>query len=169
MMTLKDIDLKIIFELMKNSKTSDRQLANKLGVSQPTITRRRGRLEDGAIEGYTTIPAWKEIGYEIFAITLYSINQDIGLQSKAKTSRKRAKEWLMSHPNVIMGGGGRGGAGMEGFMITIHKNYSDFESFMVRHRREVGDLVNSQQTFVVNLGGSLVLKPFHLKYLADAP
>ena len=56
MTKLKDIDFKILFELMKNSKTSDRKLAKKIGVSQPTVTRRRARLQKEVIEGYTTIP-----------------------------------------------------------------------------------------------------------------
>ncbi len=55
---LKDIDYKILYELMKNSKVSDRQLAKKIGVSQPTIIRRRSRLEKEVINGYTAIPKW---------------------------------------------------------------------------------------------------------------
>jgi DNA-binding Lrp family transcriptional regulator len=51
MSTLKDVDLKILSELMKNSKASDRQLAKKIGVSQPTVTRRRARLERELIDG----------------------------------------------------------------------------------------------------------------------
>ncbi len=41
MKELKPIDYKILFELMKDSHRSDRQLAKALGVSQPTVTRRR--------------------------------------------------------------------------------------------------------------------------------
>jgi len=35
---MKDVKLKLISELMKNSKKSDRELAKVIGVSQPTIT-----------------------------------------------------------------------------------------------------------------------------------
>ena len=45
MKELKPIDYKLLFELMKNSHRSDRQLAKALGVSQPTVTRRRAMLE----------------------------------------------------------------------------------------------------------------------------
>jgi DNA-binding Lrp family transcriptional regulator len=52
------LDLKLIAELMKNSKQSDRELAKKLGVSQPTVTRTRTRLEkEGYIKEYTLIRA----------------------------------------------------------------------------------------------------------------
>ena len=44
MKDLKPIDYKILFELMKDSHRSDRQLAKALGVSQPTVTRRRAML-----------------------------------------------------------------------------------------------------------------------------
>jgi DNA-binding Lrp family transcriptional regulator len=40
------LELKVISELMKNSKLSDRALAKKIGVSQPTITRARRKLQE---------------------------------------------------------------------------------------------------------------------------
>lgn len=58
MTKLRDIDFKVLSELMKNAKMSDRQLAKKIGSSQPTITRRRMFLEREAIDGYTAIPQW---------------------------------------------------------------------------------------------------------------
>jgi DNA-binding Lrp family transcriptional regulator len=42
---MKDIERRLISELMKNSRRSDRELAKALGTSQPTITRTRGKLE----------------------------------------------------------------------------------------------------------------------------
>lgn len=66
---MKDIKSKLLFELLKNSKRSDRELAKVLGVSQPTITRRRKELEKTAIEEYTIIPKWEKFGYEIAAFT----------------------------------------------------------------------------------------------------
>lgn len=47
---LKDIDFRILAELMGNSKTSDRKLARTIGVSQPTVTRRRANLERDVID-----------------------------------------------------------------------------------------------------------------------
>ena len=62
--------LKLLFELMKNAKRSDREIAKIIGVSQPTITRMRQRLEKTAIVDYTVIPDWTELGFEIMAMTL---------------------------------------------------------------------------------------------------
>ena len=44
-----DTIFQLLRELLKNSKRSDRDLAKSLGVSQPTLTRMRKRLEK---EGY---------------------------------------------------------------------------------------------------------------------
>ena len=52
-MALDNIDRSIIEELEKDSRTSQRKLANKIGVAQGTITNRMQRLEkEGVIKGY---------------------------------------------------------------------------------------------------------------------
>jgi len=165
MTELKDIDFKILFELMKNSKTSDRRLADKLGVSQPTVTRRRARLEKEAIDGYTAIPKWKELGYEILAITLIKA-MGIFVSKEYQDIRKQGLEWLAKQPNIIMGGACEG-MGMNSFIISVHKNYSDHSKFMLKLRLEMGNFIDDVQTILVDLGTER-LKPLHLKYLAEA-
>ena len=65
---MKDIEVKVLAELMRNSRISDRELAKAIGVSQPTITRTRTKLEsEGIIEEYTLIPDFKKLGYELMA------------------------------------------------------------------------------------------------------
>jgi len=166
MAKLKDIDYKILFELIKNSKTSDRNLAKKIGVSQPTITRRRARLEKELIDGYTAIPKWQKIGYEILAFTFVKTKQVLGLKEKYEAAHERGRKWLMGHPNILMGGGCRG-LGMDGFFVSVHTNYSEYSDFMFQHKRMLGDQVDDVQTVLVNLAGKEILKPFHLKYLAE--
>ncbi|MCK4435809.1 Lrp/AsnC family transcriptional regulator [Candidatus Bathyarchaeota archaeon] len=167
MAKLKDIDYKILAELMKNSKMSDRKLAKILGVSQPTVTRRRARIERDLIDGYTAVPKWEKLGYEILAFTFVKTKQTLGLKEKYKAAHERGTKWLMNHANVIMSGGCRG-MSVNGFMISVHKSYSDFDSFMAKHKRELGDTFTDVQTVLVNLGGSQILKPLHFKYLAEA-
>ena len=41
---MKDRMMKVLLELLKDSKRSDRELAKVLGVSQPTVSRTRWRL-----------------------------------------------------------------------------------------------------------------------------
>ena len=165
MRKLRELDYKLLSELMKNAKRSDRQIAKVLKSSQPTITRTRAFLEKELIDGYTIIPKWEKIGYAILAITFFKTKQALGIEEKYEAAHKKATKWLMQHPNVIMGGGCRG-MGMDGFLMSVHKSYSDFDEFMFNHKRELGELVDDIQTVIVNLGGSAILKPLHFKYLA---
>ncbi len=82
MKKLKPLDHRLLFELMRNAKRSDRQLAKLLGVSQPTVSRRRAFVKKELIDGYTAVPKWKKLGYEILAITL--VKTKSGLASKEK-------------------------------------------------------------------------------------
>lgn len=61
MKKMKEVDFKILAGLMKNSKISDRKLADSIGVSQPTITRRRAFLEQKRSLDYTAIPDFAKI------------------------------------------------------------------------------------------------------------
>jgi len=163
---LKPLDYKLLFELMKNSRRSDRTLAKVLNSSQPTITRRRAKLEKGFLDGYTAVPKWARLGYTILAITFVKSKQALGLRERYEAAHKRGIEWLMKQSCVIMSGGCRG-MGMDAFLISVHRDYSDFDRFMFEHKREMGDLVEDIQTVIVNLGGDAILKPLHLKYLTE--
>lgn len=165
--SLKPIDRKILNELIKNSKRSDRELAKVLGISQPTVTRRRALLERELIEGYTAIPKWMKLGYEIFAITLTKIKADIAAKNKYDTTRKRGLQWLMSQSNIIMAGACRG-AGTDSFMISLHRSYSDYDDFMREYRLELGEFIDDVQSILVNLAGKELVKPLDLRYLAEA-
>jgi DNA-binding Lrp family transcriptional regulator len=68
---LKDTELKVISELMKNSRRSDRELAKAIGASQPTVSRIIKKLEkEKIIEEYTMIPNFSKLGYKILALPL---------------------------------------------------------------------------------------------------
>ena len=67
----KDLPQKLLGELLKNSKQSDRELAKTLNVSQPTISRARHKLEkSGMIKDYTIVPDFKKMGFGLLVITL---------------------------------------------------------------------------------------------------
>ena len=166
MKQLKPLDYKILFELVKNAKRSDREIAKILGVSQATVSRRRAVLEREVIDGYTAIPRWDKLGYEILAITLVKTKQTLAMEEHSKAAINKGTKWLMKQPNVIMSGGCRG-MGVNSFMLSVHKNYPDFDSFMAKHKRDLADMFTDVQTVIINLGGSQILKPFHLKYLAE--
>ena len=67
---MKDVELKLISELLKNSRRSDRELAKVIGVSQPTVSRLIQKLEkQGLIREYTMIPDYVRLGFQIVSIT----------------------------------------------------------------------------------------------------
>lgn len=166
MKTPKPSVYKLLFELMKDAKKSDRELAKVLGVSQPTVSRTRKFLEQELIEGYTAIPKWEKLGYEIFAITFFKIKSGIATKERYPTVRKKGMEWLMSQPNVIMAGSSRG-MGMDAFNISLHKSYSDYDDWFRNIRLELGDLIDDVQSALVNLRGKELLKPLSFKYIAE--
>lgn len=162
----KEIDYKIIAELLKNSKLSDRFLAHKLGVSQPTVSRRRMMLEKTTIDNYTMVPKWDKIGYEILTINFVKIKLAIAADEKYKAVRERGMKWLMKQPNIIMAGASRG-MGMDAFSIALHKSYADYDEWFRNFRGEWGDLVDDIQSVIVNLRGGEIIKPLNFKYLSE--
>ena len=71
---LRDVELRLISELMKNSRKSDRELAKIMGVSPSTVTRARTRLEKtGVIREYTMIPDFCALGYNIMGATWFEL------------------------------------------------------------------------------------------------
>lgn len=152
--------LKLLFELMKNSKRSDREIAKIIGVSQPTITRMRQRLEKKGIVEYTVIPDWTELGFEIVAFTFIKVKKQPGLT-------ERGREWAMKNPNVVFAAGGEG-MGMDCTMISFHKNFSAFSSFIANLRMDWAENLRDLQSFLMTVDEERKMKPFSLKYLEKA-
>jgi len=167
MSDLKPIERRILFELVKNPRRSDRELAKALNVSQPTVTRRRAFIEREYIDDYTAIPKWSKIGYNLFVITLVKIKADIASKEKYDIVRKKALAWLSTQPDILMSTGSRGG-GVDSFMISIHKTYSDFDKFIHDYKYELGELIDDCHSIIVNLGGEEVTKHFTLRDWAKA-
>jgi DNA-binding Lrp family transcriptional regulator len=163
---LKSIDYKLLWELLKNSRRSDRELAKTLGTSQPTVTRRRANIEKNFIDGYTAIPKWEKIGFEIVAFTLVKAKIKYVKSEEREALFKRAREWMMKQPNVVFATEGQG-IGWDGVCVSLHKNYSDFIEFIKKHNSEL-DFIIESQSFIADIKPTTVVKPFHLKYLAEA-
>ncbi len=164
MKELKPIDYKILLELMKDSHRSDRQLAKSLGVSQPTVTRRRTMLEENFIEEYTVIPKFGQIGFEIAALTFLKSKLKLKVGEEKNQALNKMREWYLKQPNVILVMEGRG-MGWDAVCISLHENFSNFAEFIRAHDSELSDWVIESQTFHADLKAGIMIKPFHLKYL----
>ncbi|UCH31252.1 MAG: winged helix-turn-helix transcriptional regulator [Candidatus Bathyarchaeota archaeon] len=166
-MTLKKIDYQIIFELMKNSKISDRRLAKKLGVSQPTVTRRRTRLEQENILNYTTIPNFEKLGLGILAVSFVHYDHSVlGQVMNREKSSKMIFTTLSKHPNIIFASSGRG-LGFEGIAISVHKNYADFAAFTRTLKIDWAEYAHEIKSFLVSNKSDNVVKELTFKDLGD--
>ena len=165
MKKLKPIDYKLMFELMKDSHRSDRRLAKSLGVSQPTVTRRRAILEKNFIEGYTIIPKFGKIGFEIAAFTFLKSRLNQKTKQEKEEAVKKMKEWYLKQQNVVLVQEGRG-MGWDAVCVSLHKSFSDFAEFVRAQDSELSDLIIESQTFHAILNPGVAVKPFNLKYLA---
>ena len=141
MSDLKPIERRTLFELVKNPRRSDRELAKALNVSQPTVTMGRAFIEREYIDDYTAIPKWSKIEYNLLVITLVKIKADIASKEKYDIVRKKALEWLSTQPDILMSTGSRG-AGVDSFMMSIHKTYGDFDKFIHDNKYELGELID---------------------------
>jgi DNA-binding Lrp family transcriptional regulator len=151
--------------MLKNSKKSDRELAGILGVSQPTVSRTRARIEKEYINTYTIIPDFQKLGYQIMAFTLAKTKT----YSEAATATKmmqKAKEWVAKRPNIIFASDGEG-FGKDLVITSFHKNYSAYAEFMRAFTIDLGTALNNVESFLVSIGSGYTLREFDLKYLAD--
>jgi DNA-binding Lrp family transcriptional regulator len=162
----KSTDIEIMRELLKNSRRSDRDLAKALGISQPTVTRRRANIERNLIDGYTAVPRLHKIGVEIVAFTFVKNNLEYAKSDVREKALRKVDEWMMKQPNVILAMHGQG-MGWNGIIISFHKNYSDFMEFISKHNSDLSEFILDIQSFISNLSQSNTRKPFHLKYLAN--
>jgi len=153
--------IKLLFELIKNSKRSDRDLAKVLGISQPTVTRLRKVLEREAIMQYTIIPNLSYFGFDILALTFFHSKELV------HPLFDKGKEWAKGQPNVVFISTGQG-IEVDAVMISVHKDYADFVKFYQDFRREWGKYLENFKIFLISLSGSIIMKHFTFNYLIDA-
>ncbi len=91
---VKDVELNLLSELMKNSRRSDRELAKAIGSTQPTVTRTRRKLEKlGVIREYTAIPDFSKLGYELLSLTFVKMKVNLAVNRRMKFRSFSADSW----------------------------------------------------------------------------
>ena len=69
-MDLDQVDIKILENLLTDTRISGRQLARKVNVSVGTVIAKIKRMEkEGIIKGYSTVLDHEKLGYELTVIT----------------------------------------------------------------------------------------------------
>ncbi len=79
---LDDVDIKILDILQSNGRTKRNDLADKIGLSTPSISDRLRKLEnDGFILGYTAILNPKRLGKDVTAFIVVKVDSSKHYQS----------------------------------------------------------------------------------------
>ncbi len=158
----KELPQQLLRELLKDSKRSDRELAKVLGVSQPTVTRARHKLEqEGTIQDYTVVPDFVKMGFEIMAIGLVKMRPE----AVTPETIAKAKTYAEKFPHAIFSSLGEG-MGMNGVVISFHKSYSEFNHRMNQFMTVWKDFLERIEFFLIALREG-EYKRFSLTYLAD--
>lgn len=149
--SLKDIELGILAELMKNSRRSDRELARAIGVSQPTVTRTRTRLEKkGYIKEYTMIPDFRALGYTIMGITSLEVSQPV-TEERFKEIRKVTLEISEKDPHAALMAVNGLSKGKNRVFISFYEDYSDYVDTMKTAKQMPYVNVDNVESFLVDL------------------
>ena len=156
---MKTVEMKLLSELMKNSRRSDRELAKAVGVSQPTISRMLKKLEkEGLVKEYTIIPDLAKIGNDFVAITFLSFAED------RPELFDKAKEWTRKQPSVLFANNGEG-MGMNSIMVSVHSDYGSYSRLITQLRRDWQPNLKGAETFMVSLTRpEMAIKPFSFRY-----
>jgi DNA-binding Lrp family transcriptional regulator len=164
---LKDVELRLISELMKNSRRSDRELAGVVGVSQPTVSRMIKRLaKDRILTDYTALPDFGKLGIEILAFT-FGVWSPEKIKDYSEDERvEKAKKFITKHPSVIFASSGLG-LGMGRMIVTAHKNYADYVAFMREARNEWAGLLLRLESFIISLETDSVIAPWSFKNVME--
>jgi Lrp/AsnC family transcriptional regulator, regulator for asnA, asnC and gidA len=121
-MALDKVDRAIIEELERDSRTSQRKLASKIGVAQGTITNRMQRLEkDGVIKGYGVKLDAESVGWGMTIMAGLRIEKGRMIEVQEKIS---------SDPRVF----------------TVYDTTGDWDSMVlarVKDRSDLDDLTKS--------------------------
>ena len=169
---MKDIELKVVIELMKNSHRSDRELARVVGVSQPTLSRTRTKLEkQGIIKEYTIIPDYSQLGLTLMSITFTKMRGPVS-NGIVDDLKKRAGNTISEHPSALILGNLGMGCNADYVAIAFHSDYNEYSEFMKTIREFPNVDIDETKSFIVNLLERNQFQPLSFsqlaKYLAKA-
>jgi DNA-binding Lrp family transcriptional regulator len=160
---LHPIDRSIIAELIRNPRQSDRQLAGKLGSTQPTITRRRLELEKKGFLDYTSSTNLPKLGYELLAITL---GNRASHPEHPELQIEKINDFIEKHPQCVLVSSGRG-LGADRVIVSVHKDYTDYDRFQQEFKREWTEFMTIMGSFIISLVSDSIPRHLTLKSLTE--
>jgi len=164
---VKEFERKLLSELLKNSRRSDRELAKAIGTSQPTTTRLRTKLEkEGYIKEYTVIPRFSKIGYHILAFSFLKVETPI-TDKELEKLKNIIPEKLAEKPSGIVLVKPCMGGPFDTVMVSFHQDYASFDNFRVALKNNTVINIIDLIVFLVNLDEENQFLPLTLSLLAN--
>lgn len=148
---IRAVEWKLLSELMKNSRRSDRELAKAIGVSQPTVSRLVKKLEkEGFIKEYTMVPCFHKIGYHLMAFTFVRLSRHADPEQLEKAKRMAAERLRKSPYAFIMFKTGMG-LGYDGVLVSFHETYASFDRLRSDMKKSTEPGIIEMEVFLTNL------------------
>lgn len=140
-----EVRQRLLFELIKCSRRSDKELSKVIGCTRATVYRRRKELErERLIKEYTVVPDLAKMGYEICAFTFLSWRE-----YPSEDELLIGREWLARMPNILFCSAGEGLA--TNLVVSLHRDFADFSSFIDFLRRSSQPKLDKLHFFIVPL------------------
>jgi DNA-binding Lrp family transcriptional regulator len=163
---MKDVELKTVIELLKNSHRSDRELARAIGVSQPTLSRTRVRLEkQGMIKEYTIIPDYSQLGFTLLSMTFTKMKGPLS-EKMSDDLKKQARNTMSEHPSALILGNTGMGNNADYVAVAFHRDYSEYAEFMNDIKGFPNVDIDETRSFLINLLDKNQFQPLSFYHLA---
>jgi DNA-binding Lrp family transcriptional regulator len=163
---MKDVELKLVIELLKNSHRSDRELAKAIRVSQPTLSRTRVKLEkQGMIKEYTIIPDFLELGFTLLSMTFTKMSEGLS-KDTSDDLMKRARNVMSEHPSALILGNTGMGCNADYVAIAFHRDYSEYIEYMKDIRGFPNVNTDETRSFLIDLLNKNQFQPLSFHHLA---
>ena len=163
---MKDIELRLVSELMKNSRRSDRELAKAIGVSQPTVSRMISKLEkEGTIKEYTMVPDFARLGFNVMAVLFFGKQETmkeeerLALQEAARELEKKTPQATITVVNGIGLNKGR-------MIIVFYRDYSSYAENLKLIKNLPHADPGEIESFLVNLNDERNFRTLSMKEVA---
>lgn len=163
---MRSLELRLLVELMKNSRRSDRELSKELGVSPATIKRLVKKLEkDGYIKEYTVIPDFNKLGFEIMSITFAKTKDEVSKNELEDTRKRIWKIFDENPPPSIMTMNGMGRDSNRVF-LAVHRDYGEYSQLVKGIKQHPLMEVLGVKSFLIDLADQSHFRPFTFSGLA---
>ncbi len=133
----------VFLELSKNARLSDRELAQRLKTSQPTVTRIRNKLfQENFIDRFLILPNLQKLGLDFQALTF--------VKAQGPSVIKKVAQWAQENPHVVFVGEGEGLRMAQLMLHSLHSNFSDYTVFAKDLREKFAGQIQEVDTFYLD-------------------